>query len=119
MKESGYAEVSGARFYYEVAGQGDPVVFVHAGIADRRMWDAQFDAFARQYRALRYDRRGFGNTAMVAGTFSHRRDLHALLDSWRSKTPIWWVRTGREDYHRLRGGHPQMPRALVVVSPRA
>ena len=80
MKESGYAEVGGARFYYEVAGQGDPIVFVHAGIADRRMWDAQFDVFARQYRVLRYDRRGFGNTAMVAGAFSHHRDLHALLE---------------------------------------
>jgi len=80
MKECGYAEVGGARFYYEVAGHGDPIVFVHAGIADGRMWDAQFDVFAQRYRVLRYDRRGFGNTAMVAGGFSHHLDLHGLLE---------------------------------------
>jgi pimeloyl-ACP methyl ester carboxylesterase len=118
MRESGYAEIGGARFYYEVAGQGHPIVFVHAGIADRRMWDAQFDVFARHYRVLRYDRRGFGNTAMVAGAFSHRRDLHALLEFLEIENAyLAGCSQGAKTIIDFALEHPQMVCALVVVSP--
>lgn len=76
---AGFADINGARVYYEVAGEGWPLVLVHAGIADSRMWDDQFAAFAEQYRTVRYDLRGFGRTEMVAGPFSHREDLRGLL----------------------------------------
>jgi 2-hydroxy-6-oxonona-2,4-dienedioate hydrolase len=74
------AEVNGARVYYEVAGEGEPLVLVHAGIADSRMWDDQLDDFAGYYRVIRYDMRGFGRTEMVEGPFSHHEDLRGLLD---------------------------------------
>ncbi|MFN8474568.1 MAG: alpha/beta hydrolase [Anaerolineae bacterium] len=76
---TGYADINGARVYYEVAGQGMPVVFVHAGVADRRMWDDQFPVFAERYRAIRLDMRGFGNTEPVAAEYANRDDLYALL----------------------------------------
>src|SRR5829696_2371885 len=81
LRETGMAEVNGARIYYEVAGEGDPLVLVHAGIADSRMWEDQLMALADHYRVIRYDMRGFGRTAMVEGPFSHHEDLRALLDS--------------------------------------
>lgn len=76
----GTAEVNGAVLYREVAGEGEPLVLVHAGIADGRMWDGQFAAFARRYRVIRYDMRGFGKSEMVAGPYSHHADLSGLLD---------------------------------------
>src|SRR6516225_2922813 len=76
--ETGYAEINGAQLYYEIAGAGQPVVFVHAGIADRRMWNAQFAAFAARYHVLRYDHRGMGESSMPAGPFALREDLYAL-----------------------------------------
>jgi pimeloyl-ACP methyl ester carboxylesterase len=79
-RESGTAEVNGARIYYEVTGEGEPLVLVHAGIADSRMWDDQLDDFADGYRVVRYDMRGFGRTEMVEGPFSHHEDLRGLLD---------------------------------------
>jgi pimeloyl-ACP methyl ester carboxylesterase len=57
-----------------------PVVFLHAGVADHRMWQAQLDAFAPRHRVVAYDRRGFGATRGQAETFSHIDDLLALLD---------------------------------------
>src|SRR5918997_6970617 len=80
-RETGMAEVNGARIYYEVAGEGEPLVFVHAGIADSRMWEDQLLVFADRYRVIRYDMRGFGMTAMVDGPFSPHEDLRGLLDS--------------------------------------
>jgi pimeloyl-ACP methyl ester carboxylesterase len=79
-RETGMAEVNGTRIYYEAAGAGEPLVLVHAGIADSRMWEAQFVAFSDHYRVIRYDMRGFGRTAMVEGPYSHHEDLGGLLD---------------------------------------
>ncbi|MEO7404454.1 MAG: hypothetical protein ABIU95_12360 [Burkholderiales bacterium] len=59
-RESGMASVNGTRLYYETAGTGDAVIFVHGFTLDTRMWDDQFAKFAKRYRAIRYDARGFG-----------------------------------------------------------
>ena len=43
LKASGKAEVQGTHLYYEVYGHGTPLVFLHAGLADSRMWDSQVE----------------------------------------------------------------------------
>jgi len=48
LRETGTAEVNGARIYYEAAGEGEPLVLVHAGIADIRMWEGELKAFAER-----------------------------------------------------------------------
>src|SRR5262245_6391232 len=65
---------------YEVAGGGEPIVLVHAGIADRRMWDPQWPALVGAGRAIRYDARGYGESLPPSGTWSHHADLLELLD---------------------------------------
>jgi pimeloyl-ACP methyl ester carboxylesterase len=79
--ETGFAEVNGARLYYEIAGEGHPVVLAHAAVSDHRMWDAQFALFAERYRVIRYDLRGFGRSLMPAGPYAFYRDLHGLLEA--------------------------------------
>jgi pimeloyl-ACP methyl ester carboxylesterase len=76
---TGFAEIEGARLYYEMAGEGPWLVLVHAGIADLRMWDDQFAIFVSRYRVMRYDMRGFGRSPMSSGPFSNRQDLYRLL----------------------------------------
>jgi len=75
-----FASVSGANVYYEIAGEGEALVFLHAGIADSRMWNDQFARFAAQFRTLRYDLRGFGKTTAPTQPYSHVEDLRVLLD---------------------------------------
>ena len=73
---------NGADFYYELTGSGPPVVLLHAGIADGRMWDTQFEAFAAAgHTVLRYDQRGYGRTAPVPAAYAYipREDLRVLL----------------------------------------
>lgn len=81
-KETGFAEVNDTKLYYEIAGSGDPIVFIHGWSFDTRCWDDQFAAFARDYRVLRYDLRGFGKSALpdTGQSYSHKDDLIALLD---------------------------------------
>ncbi|HEX7066864.1 MAG TPA: alpha/beta fold hydrolase [Candidatus Limnocylindria bacterium] len=78
--ESGTLETKGARIHYEVEGSGPPVVLIHAGIANLRMWDDQATALRDAYRVIRYDTRGFGRTETDAVPFSNRADVAALLD---------------------------------------
>jgi 3-oxoadipate enol-lactonase len=80
QSQAGMASVNGTYLYYEIAGSGRSLVFLHAGIADSRMWDEQFWMLAPTHRVLRYDLRGFGISAPASGTFSHRQDLCSLLD---------------------------------------
>lgn len=77
--QAGFADVKGARLYYELAGSGLSLVMLHAGIADCRMWDGEFEAFARSHRVLRFDMRGYGRSLPVAGEFNLQDDLEALL----------------------------------------
>lgn len=77
--QTGFAELNGTKFYYELAGEGEPLVFIHAGICDSRMWDDQFAAFAEHYRVLRYDWRGAGKTAVADVPYAYHDDLQALL----------------------------------------
>ena len=79
-KPSGFAEVNGARLYYETTGTGEPVIFLHGNTLDARMWDDQFLVFAQQYQAIRYDLRGFGKSSPPnAAPFAHADDLNGLL----------------------------------------
>lgn len=116
--ETGFLTVQGAPLYYEVTGQGQPLLFIHAGIADSRMWDEQFLVFAQDYRVIRYDLRGFGKSQFPAGSFANYEDPAALLHSLNvEKTHVIAVSFGGKvavDFALL---HPEMVSSLVLVAP--
>jgi 3-oxoadipate enol-lactonase len=66
--------------YSEVAGDGPELVLLHEGICDSRMWDQQWDKYARSHRVLRFDFRGFGRTPLEPGPFASARDVIELMD---------------------------------------
>ncbi len=78
---TGTVHVNGANFHYDLAGSGHPLVLLHAGICDRRMWDDQLPALAEHFQVLRYDLRGFGETGPATGPYSHVADLAGVLDA--------------------------------------
>jgi len=86
--QSGFASIGSAKLYYEVAGSGQPLVMIHAGVADSRQWNNEFVYFANRFRVLRYDLRGYGKSEPVGGEFSHLGDLTALLDHLQLDQPL-------------------------------
>ncbi|SCE75589.1 Pimeloyl-ACP methyl ester carboxylesterase [Micromonospora viridifaciens] len=74
-------EVNGAALAYDEAGSGSPVVLVHAGIADRRMWRGQLPALAARHRVITVDLRGYGDSELPPAPFAHHDDLVGLLDA--------------------------------------
>ena len=69
MYESGYAAVNSTRLYYEVTGEGDPLVLLHSGYTDLRLWDYQFELLGKCFKVIRYDIRGFGRSDRPCGQF--------------------------------------------------
>ena len=53
-----FAEVNGARIYYEDEGSGHPLVLIHGWPMSERMWDGQASVLKQYFRVIRYDRRG-------------------------------------------------------------
>ena len=74
------ATINGARIHYERSGKGFPLLLIHAGIADSRMWQPQAKAFANEFDMIRPDMRGFGDSELPPVPYSTRADLVGLLD---------------------------------------
>lgn len=81
--KSGRIDIGNGSLYYEEAGSGEPVIFVHGHSLDHRMWDEQFAEFAKEYRVIRYDLRGYGASSSQTEDyqFTHVQDLVTLMDS--------------------------------------
>ena len=78
----GTLEHDGETIYYEVTGEGEPVVLSHGAGGNHAIWFQQVLALARRYKVVTWDQRSFGRTtnrAGVAGPETFAADLEALL----------------------------------------
>jgi pimeloyl-ACP methyl ester carboxylesterase len=117
MADSGYLDVNGGRLWYEMAGEGDTLVLVHAGVADSRMWDDQWQAFTQRCRVIRFDQRGFGKSDPAQGPVSRRADLLRLLDELgTARAAFLGSSLGGETAIDVAIEHPERVAALIVVS---
>jgi 3-oxoadipate enol-lactonase len=73
-------EINGALIHYRREGAGFPILMLHAGIADSRMWQPQTDEFARHFDVIRPDARGFGESELPPRRWSPVEDAIALMD---------------------------------------
>ena len=76
---SGVIEADEARLHFDSVGTGQPVVFIHAGVADSRMWNAQFEEIEGA-RLIRFDLRGYGKSSLGSQRFTNRDDVISVLD---------------------------------------
>src|SRR5690606_25363449 len=76
-----YVDVSAGRLYYEVHGDGPPVVMAHGVGGNHASWFRQIPAFAAKYQVITFDHRGFGNSTdpEERGRAAFVDDLEALL----------------------------------------
>jgi pimeloyl-ACP methyl ester carboxylesterase len=114
---SGYAPVENGELYYEVAGSGHPLLLIHAGVADRRMWDDQFAAFAERFRVIRYDTRGYGMSRTEPTSFSNLQDVADLLRHLGvERAHVIGVSRGGQIAVDFTLEHPKMVSALIPTA---
>ena len=114
----GFAKLSNAKLYYEIAGKGQPLILIHGGNMDRRMWDEQFETFAKSYKVIRYDVRGFGKSDRQVKAFAHHQDLYELMRFLKiKKANIVGLSLGGGIAADFAITHPEMIENLILVCP--
>ena len=79
-----YVDAGGVRTYYEVSGDGDPLLFLGGGLVTAELSDAQVPALAGSYRVYVPERRGHGRTPDVDGPITYElmaQDTLAFIDA--------------------------------------
>jgi pimeloyl-ACP methyl ester carboxylesterase len=72
-------EVFGVPLFYEVSGAGSPVVLIHEGIGDSRMFTPQVAALSARHQVVRYDLHGYGRSGKPQTPYTNHEALNALL----------------------------------------
>lgn len=110
--------INGVDLAYDEAGAGEPLLLVHAGIVDRRMWDDVLPALAARFRVIRPDLRGYGDTPLPSGEFVYGADLVALLEALGvARASMVGVSMGGHVALDVAIAHPEVVERLVVVAP--
>jgi pimeloyl-ACP methyl ester carboxylesterase len=118
VEDRGRVRVDGAELYYEGGGEGPTLVLFNDGLLDRRVWDDQFVVFARLFRTIRYDRRGYGRSSAPDRPFSEVSDLHRLLRHLGTdEAYLLGMSNGGKVALEFALEHPAMVAALVLVGP--
>jgi len=68
-----------SNIHYEVEGEGNPIVLIHAFGLDSRIWKKQVEELSKTNKVITYDMRGFGESSLPEGEYNHADDLHKLL----------------------------------------
>jgi pimeloyl-ACP methyl ester carboxylesterase len=82
-ERSGYAAVNGIKLWYAVFGDGEPVIFLHGGLANASYWGLQVPEVSRHYQVIVMDSRGHGRSTRDNRPYGYdlmADDVVALLD---------------------------------------
>ena len=118
-----YVDAAGVHTYYEVVGDGDPLLLLHGGFATIETWGAQTPALAERYRVYLPERRGHGRTADVPGPTGYdfmARDTIAFMEALgiSSAHLVGWSDGGNVGLE-VALARPDLVRKLVLIGAAA
>lgn len=116
-----YANANGVKLYYEEAGSGFPLIFVHEFAGDSRSWEPQVRFFSRRYRCITYNARGYPpsdvpeNPAAYSQTIATEDIAYVLRHLSIPRAHVVGLSMG--GYATLHFGlrYPELARSLVVA----
>jgi pimeloyl-ACP methyl ester carboxylesterase len=115
-------ESDGVRLYFEETGAGFPILWAHEFAADFRTWEAQVRYFARQYRCVTYNARGYPPSDVPEADADYHyekqvRDLISIMDALQiERAHIVGLSMGAYTGLQTALRHPHRVSALVFAS---
>lgn len=104
---------------FEVGGDGPPLLLLHEGIGDRSSWDPHWATFCERFTTIRYDARGFGESADPSAPFAlHEDALTVMRAAGFDRAAVMGVSMGGAATLDLALEHPQALERAVLVSSR-
>jgi 3-oxoadipate enol-lactonase len=115
--QTGLAEINGAKLYYEVKGEGQPLLMIHGYPLDSRMWDSQFEDLSQHFKVIRFDFAGHGKSAVHDNDFDLVEDIKGLLNYLGiKKTHLAGLSVGGNVSMDFTLSYPEMVEKLILVS---
>lgn len=75
-------KINDIELYYDLHGEGEPIIFSHGWLEECSMWGSQVESFAKNYAVILYDHRGHGRSDKPRGNYSLQvlsNDLYSLM----------------------------------------
>jgi pimeloyl-ACP methyl ester carboxylesterase len=114
----GFIQVADSRIYYEATGRGKPLLFLHGGFLDHRMWEHQREVFSGNHLVITCDLRGSGLTKNGDSAYLMAEGIRILMDSLHIKqADLVGHSLGAIVALDLSITHPERVRRLVLYSP--
>jgi pimeloyl-ACP methyl ester carboxylesterase len=111
----------GVHLYYEIIGEGDPLVLVHGGWGDHTSWRLVVAELARSYQVVAYDRRGHSQSDRSIGPDiirAHEEDLAAFIEQLGiAPAHLAGTSIGGSIALRLGGRRPELFRSICAHEP--
>lgn len=115
-----YATINGIQLYYEVHGDGQPLLLIHGLGSSSRDWEWQIPQLSEKYQVIAFDVRGHGRSGKPAGPYRMQQfaDDAAYLLRVLGAIPahIVGISMGGMIAYQLAVSHPEVVRSLVLVN---
>ena len=106
--------------YYEIHGEGEPLLFIHGLGSSSRDWELQLDLFAQNYQLILVDVRGHGRSGKPPGPYSiplFAEDIKKLLQALQvGPVHILGISLGGMIAFQLGISHPELVKSLIIVN---
>jgi pimeloyl-ACP methyl ester carboxylesterase len=120
MTSSGYVEANGVNYYYEIHGQGEPLLLLHGGLGSTGMFEPGLPALAEGRQVIAVDLHGHGRTCIG----DRKIDLKDIGDDMavivkelgHAQVDAMGYSFGGGVAFRLAVQHPELVRRLVIMS---
>ena len=91
QRKGAYVDVNGARIFYQVAGQGTPLLLIHGFPLSGQLYQSQLTGLSSRFQVITPDLRGFGKSQAPdenASIETYAHDMLALLDQLGIQTAV-------------------------------
>src|SRR5579864_2727267 len=117
---SGHAPVNGLQMYYEIHGQGQPLILIHGGLGSSGMFDAILPELSKGHKVIAVDLQAHGRTADLDRPLSYQAMADDIAELIRylgmPGADVMGYSVGGEVALRTAIQHPDVVRKLVIVS---
>src|SRR4051812_8416430 len=114
-----YCSVNGIKIYYEVLGEGRPLLLIHANPFDHRLWLYQRASFSTFFKVIAVDLRGYGRSDKPTANTSLAMMAEDVLGVCRQEgvrdAVVAGISVGGNVALQLGLEHPEIFKALVLV----
>lgn len=114
----GTVEANGATLYYEMHGQGEPLVMIQGCGGDITLWETQIEPLSKHFQLILFDNRGMGRSQGSPGNYTTKmlaQDTVALMEQLeiRSAHVLGWSMGGMIA-QELAIAHPKLVNKLIL-----